>query len=254
MEFTNYTRKGSPGVIHRKTTTGTTLFTPHNYDRSPIPAREAYAYQPSSDRSSSTYSYNRLTREDRNVAGEAYCSADLRGNSHGRYPPSSAYDGKWRGESCDAANPVNHGAPTRSEFSSTATFGTWEDNGLGHAKMGTPQRENRKTDFSKQQRLSVQTLEVAPGEFLRLRGAEETWTAIQCGFYTPCECICCCLALVCIRDADCVLCPTCRVVSPTEGFRDGDSSGGVGLGCKREDLPWSKKNFKDDSSERYNWK
>jgi len=78
---------------------------------------------------------------------------------------------------------------------------------------------------------SCPTIEVAPGEFLRLRGAVETSDAIQNDFYIPAECICCDQTLLCIQDADYVLCPDCRVVVPLRPVNE-RSNGGVGLGCK----------------------
>ena len=59
-------------------------------------------------------------------------------------------------------------------------------------------------------------IEIAPGEFMRLRGAHETWKAIQNDFYLPCSCFCCDLTLFCIQDATYVLCPQCQVVNPLE--------------------------------------
>jgi len=80
------------------------------------------------------------------------------------------------------------------------------------------------------------TIEVFPGEFLRLRGADETWRAIQVDFYMPCECVCCLDTIFCIQDADFVLCPNCRVVSPMAGVSHEGSDGGVGLGFTMSDL------------------
>lgn len=77
-------------------------------------------------------------------------------------------------------------------------------------------------------------IEVAPGEFMRLRGAHETWKAIQNDFYLPCACICCELTLFCIQDATYVLCPECQVVNPLEKIDGYD--GGVGLGFTMEEL------------------
>jgi len=81
------------------------------------------------------------------------------------------------------------------------------------------------------------TIEVAPGEFLPLRGAA------QCDFYVPYNCaICNNIMIFCIEDADFVLCPLCRVMSPVE---DADScmpegqkgeEGGVGLGFPLDEL------------------
>jgi hypothetical protein len=77
-------------------------------------------------------------------------------------------------------------------------------------------------------------IEVAPGEFMRLRGAHETWTAIQNDFYVPCACFCCDLTLFCIQDATYVLCPDCQVVNPLEKIDGYD--GGVGLGFTMKEL------------------
>ena len=77
-------------------------------------------------------------------------------------------------------------------------------------------------------------IEVAPGEFMRLRGAQETWKAIQDDFYLPCACICCELTLFCIQDATYVLCPVCQVVNRLEKIDGYD--GGVGLGFTMEEL------------------
>jgi hypothetical protein len=82
---------------------------------------------------------------------------------------------------------------------------------------------------------SQSSIEISPGVQVHLRGADETWEAIEHDYYMPTECICCESTIFCIRDADYVLCPDCRVVSRLE-----DSSsrgiGGVGLGFKYEDL------------------
>jgi hypothetical protein len=78
-------------------------------------------------------------------------------------------------------------------------------------------------------------LEVSPGLHLQLRGADETWRAIQNDFYMPSECICCNLAIFCIQDADFVLCPGCKVVGPMKGVLKA-SDGGVGLGFTYDDL------------------
>ena len=93
--------------------------------------------------------------------------------------------------------------------------------------------------------VSKKTIEVSPGEFSRLRGADETWRAIKCDFYMPCECMCCRLTIFCIQDAQFVLCPDCRVVSPMDGKVFEGTDGGVGLGFKMEDLA----RYQDDIEE-----
>jgi hypothetical protein len=81
---------------------------------------------------------------------------------------------------------------------------------------------------------------------MALRGADETWSAVVNGFYAPTMCLICDLNLLVILDAEFVLCPSCRVVSPIiddgSGFRsseDDNESGdkhGVGLGFTVESL------------------
>jgi hypothetical protein len=82
---------------------------------------------------------------------------------------------------------------------------------------------------------AMQTIEISPGVQVRLRGADETWKAVENDYYMPAECICCESTIFCIQDADYVLCPDCRVVSRMEGLSS-RGMGGVGLGFKYEAL------------------
>jgi hypothetical protein len=82
---------------------------------------------------------------------------------------------------------------------------------------------------------SQPTIEISPGVHVRLRGASETWKAIEHDYYMPAECVCCESTIFCIQNADFVLCPDCRVVSRMEGVSS-CGMGGVGLGFKYEDL------------------
>jgi hypothetical protein len=84
-------------------------------------------------------------------------------------------------------------------------------------------------------RPSQSSIEISPGVQVRLRGADETWEAIEHDYYMPTECICCESTIFCIQDADYVLCPGCRVVSRLEGSSS-RGMGGVGLGFKYADL------------------
>lgn len=100
-------------------------------------------------------------------------------------------------------------------------------------------RPSKQLPFEKKENhspTSMKTIEVSPGEHLRLRGADETWRAVQLDYYSPYECMCCSLTVFCILDAAFVLCPACRVVSPTVGSLAHGSDGGVGLGFTIEDL------------------
>jgi hypothetical protein len=78
-------------------------------------------------------------------------------------------------------------------------------------------------------------IEVAPGEWFHLRGADETWRAIENDFFMPCTCISCGLVIFCIQDASFVVCPQCRVVTPMD-MDNQDKDGGIGLGFTMEDL------------------
>jgi hypothetical protein len=80
---------------------------------------------------------------------------------------------------------------------------------------------------------------VSPGHEARLRGAAETFQAIQQDFYLACVCFDCQAPLFCIFDAWLVLCPHCRVLSPiyhSNGDVAMNQEGGVGLGFTMETL------------------
>jgi hypothetical protein len=95
-----------------------------------------------------------------------------------------------------------------------------------------------------------QTIEISPGVHVRLRGADETWKAIENDFYMPAECICCESTIFCIQNADYILCPDCRVVSRMEDLSS-HGMGGVGLGFKYEDLArWQEAIRKEQTSRR----
>lgn len=76
---------------------------------------------------------------------------------------------------------------------------------------------------------------IAPGFYARLRGADETWHAMQNNLIVSTACVVCTEHVCCIKDAQYILCPTCRVVSP---LHDGiyNAHGGVGLGFTMADL------------------
>ena len=79
-------------------------------------------------------------------------------------------------------------------------------------------------------------IEIAPGVTARLRGADETWAALENDYYLPASCVCCGADICCIMDADVVLCPLCKVVSPMDGCAGPGFDGGVGLGFTFDDL------------------
>jgi len=93
--------------------------------------------------------------------------------------------------------------------------------------------------FSHVSSSSLNFLHLYSAEFLR--GSEETWGAIKRGNYASVTCEACQADLCCIADADMVVCPDCRCVSPLDGrmmptAAGGFSEGGVGLGVLVKDL------------------
>jgi hypothetical protein len=81
-------------------------------------------------------------------------------------------------------------------------------------------------------------IEISPGVFERLRGAKETSQAVDERNVAFPTCMVCCSQLACIADAQYVLCPSCKVVSPVfdDNGRPGPIGGGVGLGLLASEL------------------
>jgi hypothetical protein len=87
-------------------------------------------------------------------------------------------------------------------------------------------------------------VEVAPGEYMPLRGSEETLQAIEMGHARIVTCFVCNHSLACVPDCELVICPDCRVISPVPSAQDGRKTEdtyyyegrparrGVGLGLK----------------------
>lgn len=122
---------------------------------------------------------------------------------------------------------------------------------VGRMNPGAFQQSYAKSVAKEIQR--VKTVEVSPGVFLRLRGAEETWKAIHTDAYIPCSCICCEGTIFCIDDAVFVLCPLCDAVSPIEGIlSEVGYDGGVGLGFTLEELgQWQREIERNMGRARY---
>jgi hypothetical protein len=100
----------------------------------------------------------------------------------------------------------------------------------------TPTHSNNTTFSSTSSGANSDTMiPVGPGQLVRLRGADETWQAIQQDNYQPCICLDCRALLFCILAASFVLCPHCQVMSPLYDQECSDNpmrlwEGGVGLG------------------------
>jgi hypothetical protein len=77
-------------------------------------------------------------------------------------------------------------------------------------------------------------VEVAPGEYMTLRGSEETLHAIELGRARLVTCFVCTASLACVPDCELVICPDCRVISPVPTSEDDSYTyyRGVGLGLK----------------------
>jgi hypothetical protein len=87
----------------------------------------------------------------------------------------------------------------------------------------------------------VLRMEITPGQFLPVRGADETELAILNGAMRQTSCSCCTSNIFCIQMSEFVVCPVCHVVSPMTDGMGGTNVGksgryGVGLGLTPEDL------------------
>ena len=77
-------------------------------------------------------------------------------------------------------------------------------------------------------------LEISPGVFATVRGANETEHAVSANHLIHLPCMACTMNISCIADAQYVLCPICKVIGPTNTtIRNG--VGGVGLGFCTDD-------------------
>jgi hypothetical protein len=161
------------------------------------------------------------------------CSQDLNSyhnhyphNSVARFPPArnSSFDspeGYGRDHNLERKPSFRRITPSR-----TSSRVTWHP-------AHEPSNLERKVASMNKDRSKM--IEVAPGEWFHLRGADETWRAIENDFFMPCTCISCGQVIFCIEDASFVVCPQCRVVTPMD-MDSHDNDGGVGLGFTMEDL------------------
>eukprot|EP00538_Stauroneis_constricta_P011434 CAMPEP_0119551438 /NCGR_PEP_ID=MMETSP1352-20130426/4696_1 /TAXON_ID=265584 /ORGANISM="Stauroneis constricta, Strain CCMP1120" /LENGTH=657 /DNA_ID=CAMNT_0007597497 /DNA_START=101 /DNA_END=2074 /DNA_ORIENTATION=+ len=73
-------------------------------------------------------------------------------------------------------------------------------------------------------------VQVAPNEYMHLRGADETWDCIMRGLALSVTCMECLASLQCVPDCQVVLCPRCKMMTPLFTSSGGGGKGGVGLG------------------------
>ena len=161
---------------------------------------------------------------------------DQQGPMMGGYPPPDSYYSQ-QGQPPGASYPPYMQPPNNMEVVRSPT---------GPGAFSMPNQGIASLHQQSQQPPPDQMIEIVPGTWLRLRGADETWACIERDFYLPVMCFGCSAELCCIQDADYVLCPTCRVVSPMNGIPENDGSagrgnenvgnGGVGLGFTFTDL------------------
>jgi hypothetical protein len=72
-------------------------------------------------------------------------------------------------------------------------------------------------------------VQVTPELFVPLRGREETWGAYVSGQVLQMDCPACQIFMYCINKATLVLCPNCRIISPTSTLKRRQASLGLGL-------------------------
>jgi hypothetical protein len=79
-------------------------------------------------------------------------------------------------------------------------------------------------------------IEVSPGVYMPMRGAEETEAAIRGGHVHQTTCACCESLLYCMKAAEFLYCPVCRIIGPVTSLSLActDAVGGVGLGLTED--------------------
>ena len=98
-------------------------------------------------------------------------------------------------------------------------------------------------------------VEVYPGEFLQLRGAKETFAAVERGHSQSVFCYACGLGLRCVADCELVICPDCRIMSPVPRrrpaslFEDGECEDHDTAYRYRGSLPQFTPLWKDDDGD-----
>lgn len=166
-----------------------------------------------------------------------------------RQPPASYSLNSHRGsgDQHDGTNKMDLSSlqGTARRQSKSRSFADIDDNWTREETMTTATERNREYDRNESILLlrttttkstpssSSRMVEVAPGIVMELRGAAETLHAIELGVAASVTCACCQVPLLCVPDAECVICPDCKVVSPVYiACATNQIRGGVGLGLK----------------------
>ncbi len=139
---------------------------------------------------------------------------------------------------------------TLKDFSSYSAYGTSMEDFNAKMKARAVPTPLSSAPAPTSSRLQI---EVTHGVFMNVLGSAETCVAIQANYLAHTYCICCNLALYCIRDAGYVLCPDCRVVSPVEMGDDNltNISATVGLGITSSDLAQWQSELNCDRQQSY---
>jgi len=113
-----------------------------------------------------------------------------------------------------------------------------------HSMLDQSKRTPDRVDDEPDNEYDRPLFEVVPGHWVDLRGAEETWSALQRNFSIVMLCPCCDTRMHVIKDAAMVLCPGCRTIVPVN-----DNGNGMGLGVmiSEEDAPTSSQ-FNDNEN------
>lgn len=113
----------------------------------------------------------------------------------------------------------------------TDTRASLGDNPTIMSKVASWGSESESVSSSDDEHEEALMLEVAPGLEVKLRGSSETRRAIKSWKIIQVRCLECAVQLHCIEDAEFLLCPHCRCVSPLNMVGQVKSNAnGVGLG------------------------
>jgi hypothetical protein len=110
-------------------------------------------------------------------------------------------------------SPGSHKKPAWGADQNTHSYVYYHSDSQSSSGHQSPPSSPFPTKSSSEESLQV---EVTPGFFSPLRGSKETLAAISRGHSTNVSCFGCDTPLVCIADAEYVICPDCKVVSPTK--------------------------------------
>lgn len=194
--------------------------------------------------------YDRQNFNGRRAAAMGDRAADERQNFNGsamerhrqhEFLASRQYNDQHRRDISRERHQLDHSRGRRGSVSDNS-----DDSYHGRRQQQHPDRsyfapseapEQQRFQRQKQRMGGNMQIEISPGVFAQLRGAEETWMAVEHGDVMFTDCMCCELHLMCIADADFVICPQCQVLCPVglNGGGGGGGGGGVGLGLRAND-------------------